>query len=97
MAFTDSSFTNIAVGTKLIVVEQRDRAHRNGTFISAKNGTLTIYWTTYGKNMPFSYDQIDSVKIGDSTLNEDGSLRAPKSSEEDGSLRTPESSEEDFD
>lgn len=76
MAFTDNSFTNIAVGTALTVVEH-DGAVRHGTFISAKNGTLTIYWTTYDKNMSWSYGKVSLVRIGGGSLNADGSLKEP--------------------
>ncbi len=77
MTYTDSSFTNIAAGTEILVVEKslNGGAHRTGTFISASGGSLTIYWKTYDKNKSWSYGEIEYVEIAGKLLYEDGSIQ----------------------
>lgn len=73
MAYTDSSFEKIAVGTELTVLDLGKATHK-GTFVSATNGTLTIYWKTYDKNKSWPYANISGVEILGRLMNADGSV-----------------------
>ncbi|QJI43062.1 hypothetical protein HKK52_19635 [Pseudomonas sp. ADAK2] len=80
MAFSDNSFKNVSSGAALELHEVASTrpgdtgSKRTGTFVSAANGTLTIYWTTYSKNLSISYSKLLDVTVGRKILNEDGSL-----------------------
>jgi hypothetical protein len=74
MVFSQTSFSNIAVGAQLAVYAP---SRHEGTFQLADSAGVTIYWTAYVKNKTFAYSEISEVKFGtknENYLKSDGSI-----------------------
>ncbi|WP_283182455.1 MULTISPECIES: hypothetical protein [unclassified Pseudomonas] len=72
MAFTDDSFKNVSPGDS-IYFHDTDGARR-GTFQSASNGKLSIYWAAYSRDASFEYWTIKDIEVNGKKLGVDGSL-----------------------
>ncbi|MEO4013552.1 hypothetical protein [Pseudomonas rossensis] len=73
MAFTDDSFKNVSPGDSIYFHDTRSSARR-GTFQSASNGMLNIYWAAYSKDASFEYWTIADIEVNGKILGVDGSL-----------------------